>query len=220
MMWRPGTNSSQAGPAPAFTLLELLVVTSIIMILIATLVTATMGVRKSVKRKATQRLIRQVSQAVSMYYDRYKAYPPDGYDFEVKVYDRVIQGSQCLVYYLCVPQPKSVKGPDGKAILRPQDPLLTDLLAQDLVFPLNEIETQGRIPELRDSFGGPILYDRVGKIAEYSYPLQHLSHPDPRPEDGPTVMMGKYQIWSVGLDYKEKEGDSSDDVLGWNLDNK
>ena len=219
MMRRPGNIWQEPG-ARGFTLLELLVVTTIILVLIATLVTATMGVRKSTKLKGTQRLIRQLNQAVSMYYDRYKVYPPDGHDFEVKVYDRAIQGSQCLIYYLCVPQPKSVKGPDGKAIFRPQDPLLTDLLGQDLDFPLVEIETSRKIPELKDSFGGPIFYDRVEKTAEYSHPMQHLSHPDPRPEERPTVRMGKVQIWSVGPDFKEKEGDSSDDVLGWNLENR
>lgn len=216
-MWRPGDNQADESPR-AFTLLELLIVTSIILILVATLVVATMGVRKSSLVKGTQALLLQIKQATISYYDRYKKYPPDGYDFEVKVYDRTIKGSQCLVYYLATPQPKAARSPDGTIVYQMQEPFLMGLQPRSVTFSLEEIPDREEIPALIDTFKEEIFYDRVLNTAEYSYPLPGDSNPgqpDPRPADAPTVRMGKYQIWSLGPDGRDKKGDPSDDITSW-----
>jgi competence protein ComGC len=221
-MWRRGSRGAAARPE-GFTLLELLVVTTIIIILLGAIVSATLVIRKKTRIRGCERVITQVKIAISAYHGIHKAYPPDGIDTEVTVYNKGIVGSQCLIYYLATPQPKARRLPNGKIHYEIQEPFLQDLQALDLTFPIHEIESREEIPELLDGFGNPILYDRVARADEYSYPmpmppsLAGRRHPDPRPEDGPTVPMGKYQAWSLGQDGLDVTGDPENDIKSWEL---
>lgn len=211
---------SRSGSDPrtgrGFTLLELLIVTSIILILLSSLVAATMYARRAAKKAATGRLIRlQLKPAMATYFLRHQDYPPDGYDSKVEVYGERIQGSQCLLYYLATPQPKRTRRADGTIRTVMEEPILEDLQSGDLTFPIREIEEREEIPELVDAFGGGVFYDRVTHLKEYTMPLTRENHPDPRPPDAPKLTMGKFQIWSLGIDGLEKEGDPTNDITSW-----
>lgn len=210
--------TSRTGPSRGFTLIELLVVISIILVLVATLVTAAMTVRKKVMVQRTRGLLVNLKTAMTAYYQTYRSYPPDGYDFEVEILGRPIQGSRCLVYYLMTPRPTTVKATDGTERTRMRDPILTDSDVPDasLTFSLNDMESREEVPEIIDGFEVPFLYDRVKKADDFSK-LGTDGHPDPRgpDKDSLTLDMGRYQIWSRGSDGRKATGDAGDDIKSW-----
>lgn len=221
MTRRPGS-SPLGRVVRGFTLIELLVVTTIIMLLVGTLVVAVMTVRKRTMQNATTGILVKVVSAMEAYKAAHGAYPPDGYDFEVEVFHKRIEGSACLAYYLATPQPTTRKKPDGTLRYTMHAPFLEGLQTRDFSFPIDDWEKNEEVPQILDAWGTTLFYDRVANPGEFSAPLTLGSHPDPRTpagEEAPTPEMGAYQIWSLGPDGPDRTeaGDPTNDLKSWEV---
>ncbi|RMG14286.1 MAG: hypothetical protein D6731_10530 [Planctomycetota bacterium] len=104
-------------PPRAFTVLEILVVISIIIILTSLLAAGLMGATDKARHKATVALIQKIKTALQSYHADFREYPPDGYD-NLPQYpsnaDGILlgtpggkqyrmKGSAALMYFLCRP---------------------------------------------------------------------------------------------------------------------
>lgn len=83
----------------AYTLVEILLVASIIAVIMGLIMGATIKARHKAKLTQTQVLLDQIGAAMRMYVDDFGSYPPDG---AINRYPGSIAGSsaECLYYYL------------------------------------------------------------------------------------------------------------------------
>ena len=106
MMSRTSETSSSVDSASApggnsgFTLIEILIVMSIIGILAGLVLIAMGSIQKTAKDRATEALVERLTLQIADYYRKRGALPEDGYDTEVKFRGKSLKGSAALFHQL------------------------------------------------------------------------------------------------------------------------
>ena len=106
MMSRTSETSSSIDSASApggnsgFTLIEILIVMSIIGILAGLVLIAMGSIQKTAKDRATEALVERLNLQIADYYRKRGALPEDGYDTEVKFRGKSLKGSAALFHQL------------------------------------------------------------------------------------------------------------------------
>ena len=122
MMSRTSETSSSVDSASApggnsgFTLIEILIVMSIIGILAGLVLIAMGSIQKTAKDRATEALVERLTLQIADYYRKRGALPEDGYDTEVKFRGKSLKGSAALFHQLTsdISSAPSSQGSDGK----------------------------------------------------------------------------------------------------------
>ena len=106
MMSRTSETSSSVDSASApggnsgFTLIEILIVMSIIGILAGLVLIAMGSIQKTAKDRATEALVERLTLQIADYYRKRGALPEDGHDTEVKFRGKSLKGSAALYHQL------------------------------------------------------------------------------------------------------------------------
>ena len=106
MMSRTSETSSSIDSASApggnsgFTLIEILIVMSIIGILAGLVLIAMGSIQKTAKDRATEALVERLTLQIADYYRKRGALPEDGHDTEVKFRGKSLKGSAALFHQL------------------------------------------------------------------------------------------------------------------------
>ena len=106
MMSRTSETSSSVDSASApggnsgFTLIEILIVMSIIGILAGLVLVAMGSIQKTARDRATEALVERLNLQIADYYRKRGALPEDGYDTEVKFRGKSLKGSAALFHQL------------------------------------------------------------------------------------------------------------------------
>ena len=106
MMSRTSETSSSIDSASApggnsgFTLIEILIVMSIIGILAGLVLIAMGSIQKTAEDRATEALVERLTLQIADYYRKRGALPEDGYDTEVKFRGKSLKGSAALFHQL------------------------------------------------------------------------------------------------------------------------
>ena len=106
MMSRTSETSSSVDSASApggnsgFTLIEILIVMSIIGILDGLVLIAMGSIQKTAKDRATEALVERLNLQIADYYRKRGALPEDGHDTEVKFRGKSLKGSAALYHQL------------------------------------------------------------------------------------------------------------------------
>jgi len=192
-----------------FTLIEVLVVISLMVIIVAALVANTLSVGQRAYVKATESLFQRIDLAMGTYHDREGFYVPDGLDADYLSREGVqIRGSACL--YECLGRSMIIAkvGPGGRKVYeRYSSPAIRFKDAE-----LDKVPDDPMVAEIKDAWGTPIHYDRLEGDESYSmqdYPEIHLNPPDNHPPDprelegcvkklGTGQHPGAFDLWSHG----------------------
>lgn len=172
-------------PGPGFTLVELLVVITVISILAGMLLVAIMTARGAVSRNMAQTIVSEVAMAIEQYSDAYSQAPPEKAPGPLR-------GPECLAVFLgrgLLPNETGLS-PEKKDAIR----------ARRDFFPLREhltadVDKNGFL-ELVDPWDMPLIYNRTEfPDAPRTNPLD-WSYADPanRPLHNPTT----YDLFSCG----------------------
>lgn len=190
-----------------FTMVEVLMVVSIIILLASMLTVAVLSQRKKAAKQATQALFTRLEAAIDSYKELTGHYPADGFDTEVTNDEGTpIRGSACLQYFLTRETRVETKV-SGVSRIRKYDPVM-ELKDGELTEP-NEDFPGAR--EIIDGYGRPIHYDNTEdgefRAQDGSAHIELLEfHPeDPRMNtdqlaviEGGVQNPGKYDLWSHG----------------------
>jgi len=199
----------------AFTLLELLVVISIIGILVAIGLPALMAAKKASKEKACRASISNIETALGSYEAKFGDYPPSG-DF-VKGANTLNQGGESLVWHLF----STTKG--GPYLdMSTWESKLGNSDADDAgKKPDNSVYQLSEMKELEDEWKNPFIYFHwrdYAKPARFSHYMIHAEEQDCVPakssKSGAYHGPGKFQLWSAGSDDKNNNGEEGD-IAPW-----
>jgi len=172
-----------------FTLIEILVAISILLLLTTLLAMGLKGIGQKAKIKASRALIEQVKVALENYHSEFRDYPPDGYDEEpawgAASYNnegillgspaRAMKGTATLMYFLCRPvvkvtyvgDPTDPRNRVSKSVgpflmLNKENFTRTEFVPNHPWADNNYWNTQEmRLVEIVDTFGRPLCYDKV-----------------------------------------------------------
>jgi type II secretory pathway pseudopilin PulG len=217
--------TSVTGSRTGFTLIEILVVISLLIILVAALVANTLSVGQRAYRSATETLFQRLDLSAGTYKDRVGFYPADGMDGQLGVESkegRVIRSSACLYEFLGRPLRVEKVAPGGRKVVERYPSPILRLRESEL----ERIPGDKTVAEIADAWGVPIHYDRLE--GEDSYSLQdsgevHLNptetHPsDPRELEGVYVLeagkgqnRGRFDLWSHGQKGHDVEAGSDEE---------
>lgn len=217
-----------------FTLVELIIVILILAILMGLVIYAVGAITARAKHNKTTSLIQTLENAMQAYYSDFRAYPPDGYDFDVVVDGVKLKGTASLVYHLgwLLPDPpgsgnyrkvelkRKVDMGDGRITITTAHggkPYWPDLKTDDLT-PWGEI---------KDGWANPMHYDNLeedeaGRVqftpqtggGWHMSPTKYHKDPDPRVAKNRREGFnpGTYDIWSHGPDGHTKDPKVDDDI--------
>lgn len=206
-----------------FTMVEVLVVVSIIILLSTLVMVAQSSLRKKSYVQATNALFERLETALDTYKEYTGAYPPDGFDSEV-VNDEgtPIRGSACLHYFLSR-EFTVTKTVSGQKRLQTYPPILefkeAELTEPDPYFP--------GVREIKDGFGVPIHYDNTedGEFIEQKgdahFPEVDDHPPDPRESieykavETEGIQEDGYDLWSHGEGKHQEKYDQSSIIANW-----
>lgn len=199
-----------------FTLLELLIVISIIGVLVGIALPALVVAKKHSKEKACRADLAQIDQALTGYETKYADYPPTG-GF-AKGANEVNWGSESLVWHLFTTQ----KGGPYLDMSSWESKLVntdTDATAKP---PDQSQFAKNDLMELGDAFRNPFVYFHnrdYGKAAKFQkYTISGKDFdcvPQKSPKTGNWFSPGKYMLWSAGGDDENNNG-GEEDVSSWN----
>ena len=149
---RPRPPHGRHGPPRAFTLVELLVVITVIAILAGMLLAGIRAASRAARRNATKQLLRQVATAVAGYHDTHGERPPERTPGASRLYS-----PECLAVFLGAGLLPTEAGfaSDAKRAIRSKRSFLT--LKSSLVTD----ENKNGFPEVVDAWGLPIVYNRA-----------------------------------------------------------
>jgi prepilin-type N-terminal cleavage/methylation domain-containing protein len=183
-----------------FTLVELLVVMSVIAILVAILLPTVIVVRGTAKRTATKDLLYQINAAIQTYSQEWGNAPPDDMPSDAKYirfteYDpsnytkifitdaaAMAASAESLAYHLMN------ENLTGQAYLELQAEVQrTGKLDPSTGGYSGDYQPQNKLPEIIDSWGRPFLYNRAGNA--YGDPIHN-------PPDSAVP----FDLYSVGAD--------------------
>ncbi len=199
-----------------FTLLELLIVISIIGVLVAIGLPALVAARKHSKEKACRATIAQVDTALTSYESKFADYPPSG-GF-VRGANDVNQGSESLVWHLFTTQ----KGGPYLDMSTWEDALVNGDGDVAPKAPDSSVYMKTDMVELADQFRNPIVYfhnrdySKPAKYGKYTIAGKDVDCvPQKSPKTGNYHSPGKYMLWSAGGDDENQNGGEGD-VASWN----
>ena len=199
-----------------FTLVEILVVVTILSILMGVLVVGLGFARKRAKVRTTKMLLQKIRSALSSYYTDFGAYPPTSLEsLGVKVENQVNLGIESLVSCLLT---QRKRGP----YLRDYKPRELQNYDKDRLPDFNDSANKsGEAFELVDPWGMPYVYLYGGDYEEkqpWVYQGKKKRQVQVRPLLDPKTKnfarLYEYQIWSLGPNGKNDQG-KGDDILGW-----
>ncbi|MCX7703155.1 MAG: type II secretion system GspH family protein [Planctomycetota bacterium] len=216
-----------------FTLVELIVVVLILSILMGLVVYAVSGITSRAKFNRTMSLIRNLEAAIQAYYSEFRAYPPDGYDFDVVVDGHKLKGTAALIYFLgwIVADPPG-SGNFKKVTLKQEVDMgggkitYADVHGGKPFYDVNRNDLT-KWGEVMDGWGNPLHYDNVepdknGKIwftaqtggGWHMNPPKYHNDPDPRvAKNKPQGFNpGSYDLWSHGADGHTQSPKVDDDA--------
>jgi len=201
-----------------FTLLEMLVVISIIAILSGLVVTGMTTAKAKAKVQVTKALISKIAAALESYYAAYGDYPPtDLSDLYLGASNGVNNGIESVVACLSdqnkggpflsgIPENKYTNK-DGDSCSPP---------------PTNWWFGDGQLREIVDEWNNPLVYfhsrdyDNPFKGSNYSFNISGAAvAPQRNPNTAAFYGATTFQIWSAGMDEKNDNG-TGNDVNSWN----
>ncbi len=212
----------------AFTLVELLVVISIIATLGAILFPAVLGVFDDANRAQAKHMVSQLATAITKFKEEYGFYPPDGAsgvfsDNGTGVVHQFLNGNGFL------PDEYDAKNnptPENKRLLK----LLEDKLFEADIEDLGEWNGTRRVgraagevedsefPELFDPWDRPYQYQRYSddnrkRVDRSDLQPRDNGLRDPRDKDGVIEPFNEdsFDVWSAGSDHE----DPTDDIGNW-----
>lgn len=149
------TSLPAAGGRSGFTLIEILIVMSIIGVLAGLVLIAMGSIQKTAKDKATEALIERLNLQIADYYRKRGELPQDGFDTSLMVRGRALKGSSALYHQLTnfVFERTFIAGEQQEDRREPvakfeNADLLTDEEDEDIVY-------------IVDGHGVPIHYDNL-----------------------------------------------------------
>jgi prepilin-type N-terminal cleavage/methylation domain-containing protein len=211
-----------------FTLIEILTVVGIISLLLGSIIVIAAGAGDRAKKKGTEGMLHTLSMALQRYYNEFREYPPDGYDFPVSAPNgQQLKGSACLTYFLAW---MYSDGGDFKSfdMVKPDysDPDHERMVAVHNQVPFWEgvrpMEDLNQFGEILDRWLNPLRYDNCERTKEgtvlYSPNVQPMaggSDPDPREtlNERRPFNAGIYDLWSCGANGATEETDATDDIV-------
>lgn len=186
-----------------FTLIELLITVAIISMLAGAVYVAMSGAFFESQDKAAKGLIGSLRIALEGYRGQFRAYPPDGFDYEVRDHmDRPIQNSACLIYFLTRPVVRVTRVGTERLLTRVgpfMRPIRQEYLSGDLDGP------DGNLVEILDPWLNPLNYDdlghgftELGGLAVHTMPNIEDYNVDLDPREGEPRGSDLYNLWSNG----------------------
>ena len=191
----------------AFTLVELLVVITIIAILMALLFPAFKGVQNQAKRTQAKNDVTQIVTAVSAFYTEYGRYPTTATSDAAAVFGRGATSNDMLFNALRGNDP--ALNPKAIIFINPPD-------VKDSVHPRSGISTSGgAVGQYFDPWGLPYA---VALDADYNNQVKN-PYGNNNGAGGDPLNQGAI-AWSLGSDGKggsgnKNTGDADDDVISW-----
>jgi prepilin-type N-terminal cleavage/methylation domain-containing protein len=212
-----------------FTMIEILMVITILVLLSSLVVVAASAQRRKAFKRATDALLVRVEDALEEYRSHKGRYPPDGFDSEV-VTDKgvAIHGSACLLYFLTRPMTVE-KEISGEIRVETVEPLIEFKRVE--LYP-EAIDDAGEIREIIDAWGTPIHYDNTenGRFEEQdgtAHLFEEEYHPpDPRSSvelkavDKEGIQSKGYDLWSHGQGRHEEFEDLSSTIASWSREQR
>ncbi|MDP8218308.1 MAG: prepilin-type N-terminal cleavage/methylation domain-containing protein [Candidatus Theseobacter exili] len=170
-----------------YTLVEMLIVMSIIGVLMAMLITGAQTARTRSQKAKALRQMDAIITALEMYREDFLAYPPDDTINGIGSYS----SSQCLYFYLGA---TFVKGQNSSINAGPY-----------MQFQGNEITLNGGGGDFNgDGVAGDVLYDLVDI---WKNPIEYDS-------DSPSFNTESYDLLSLGVNGTSNSG-GGDDICNW-----
>ncbi|MCE9582934.1 MAG: prepilin-type N-terminal cleavage/methylation domain-containing protein [Planctomycetes bacterium] len=199
-----------------FTLLELLVVISIIGVLIGIALPALMSAKRHSKEKACRSTITQIDTALSSYETKFADYPPSG--MFVKGANDLNWGSESLVWHLFTTQ----KGGPYLDMSTWEEKLINVDADATAKAPDQSTYMKNELMELGDEFKNPFIYihnrdyAKPSKYGKYTIGGKEVDCvPQKSPKTGNYHSPGKYMLWSAGGDGENQNG-GEEDIASWN----
>jgi prepilin-type N-terminal cleavage/methylation domain-containing protein len=212
-----------------FTLIEMLIVVTIIIILLGALVAVGTGYPDRARANKTQSILGQIELALQSYQSEFGEYPPDGYDYSVSTPQGYpLRGSATLTYFLAWKNPDGVNDPRDFFLIKKsyaEDPNYPVEVKVHNGQPYLEIGTGlfTRAGEIVDGWGNPIHYDNCAYDQKTNQPryspsppgMHRCLDPDPREVRSPhgPIHPGTYDLWSNGKDGHKKDAKANDDIM-------
>ncbi len=201
--------------ARGFTLLELLVVISIIGVLVGIGLPALIAAKRRSKENGCKMTLTAIEQGIVSYETKFADFPPTG-QF-VKVPNDVNWGAESLVWHLFT----QVKGGPFLDMGAFQNRLINSDADDAGKKPDNSLYALTELKEIADEFGNPFIYFHGRDFAK---PLKVQKYviggtetdciPGKSEKTGNFNAAGKFQLWSAGSD-SENENGTDDDITNW-----
>lgn len=213
------TGSESTSRGRGFTLIEMLVVISILVLLFGLFLGAAMRLVGQARKRATVALLHKLNLQIEEYRDTTGSYPPDGLDPEEPVVDAqtgtALYATASIYRSLTEPLEMIRQGPGGQRGMQEVvlPPIVEKFQSDHLI---RSTEYPG-LYEIADGFGTPMHYDRLQGAKSFSPQDKGLVHldpplwhpPDPRGVDPSTIPEppvtemgpqhpGRYDLWSHG----------------------
>jgi type II secretion system protein G len=202
-----------------FTLVEVLIVVAIIGVLMGLVLPALMKAGNKAKITETQTIIEQIKAALQEYEHDYGDYPPTSLKDEEHYSNGVNDGIESLVVHLS-------NKDKGTPYLELEEKSYSNTDRDDVPasYPLNWFFGDSQAREIVDSWGNPLVYFHN---RDYAKPKTHMQTykltsgkklsgfaPGKSKKTAAYHSWSSYQIWSVGPNGKNENGEG-DDIVSW-----
>lgn len=186
-----------------FTLIELMIVISIIALLAGAVYVSIGTTMFESNSKATNGVVGSLRIALEAYRGQFRGYPPDGLDYEVKDHKgRPIKNTACLIHFLTRPIVK-VSRVGSESMIQVVGPFMKPPKGDYLSGSLDADDVN--LVEILDSWGNPLNYDNTGEgfsdmsgVAVHSMPNIEDFNVDVDPRGGKALGAEAYNLWSWG----------------------
>ncbi len=214
-----------------FTMIELLIVISIIFLLFGMLIVAAGPLRQKARKKNTEGLVHQVTLFLDLYKGKTGTYPSDGIDERVETAEGTpLESGAALTFGLLQPVILRQRQPDGTFKESGQEDPIADFKVDSLSPPILD-DPDAR--ELFDGFFQPFHYDRITRPDMYSTQDDGDVHlgwengrahgDDPREAADSGVEtpgpqnIGQFDFWSHGPNGHEEDEKPEEAISNWRI---
>lgn len=201
--------------ASGFTLIEILVVITIIGILVALVAPALVGAKRQARVKACEADINGIKAALEVYYSRFGDYPPSSLAAYGVTVNDTNNGNEAMVACL---QTTLKNGPFGDWKEDRYQNLDSDEATKNVT---NWWFGDNQLRELVDDWGNPYVYfhnrdyAKPEKVGKYTINGETVDCVPQKSEKTKTWHNPRtYQLWSCGPDQTNQNGDE-DDIHAW-----